>query len=470
MLERAQRLQERQTDPRIHETPTQSDELDLDQPPRPDQVQIDYISPKREDFEIPPALDHEHDPATVMQKHLPKQVQLDKVIKQLEKKVLRNTHLPYTLKALKAHYLRSPHFKDIYIYLQDGTCPQNKAKADQLMNLARWHFLLDGKLFKLSPDSENAVLCIPTTLVDTLLYMYHTSKLGAHVGVTKCLETLRQRFYCPDLARHVRAYIMGCHVCQMFKYEKNKKISMQQRVTIDTPALTRFSMDIKHMPPGVQNFAYILVMLCEVSNYMIAVPLRSTRTPEVCEAILKNCIAYFGPPSHIICDQDPAFMSTLATYFFAQHNIKIWTVGPTNHRSLKAEAGIKALSSLLMKHLTDLGRMWPHYVALATMSYNCFSSPNLIGYSPIELSLGRRPRIIPELEQPVDTQVSIGFQDYLKTLKDKLAYMRKSVQKFRLERTERWNKDREELIFTPGQLVYLYYPAGSNPPNSVQEN
>ena len=56
-------------------------------------------------------------------------------------------------------------------------------------------------------------------------------------------------------------------------------------------------------------------------------------------------------------DQDSAFMSSLMTYLLNKFNIKIRTVAPYNHQSLQAEHGIKSLSTILTKHLTNLGQM-----------------------------------------------------------------------------------------------------------------
>ena len=60
-------------------------------------------------------------------------------------------------------------------------------------------------------------------------------------------------------------------------------------------------------------------------------------------------------------DQDPAFMSSLAQYFFQQFGIKILRVNITTHKSLLAENGIKSLSNTEMKHLYGLGCGWDHY-------------------------------------------------------------------------------------------------------------
>ena len=52
-------------------------------------------------------------------------------------------------------------------------------------------------------------------------------------------------------------------------------------------------------------------------------------------------------------------------------------VAPFNHQSLQAEHRIKYLSTILTKHLTNLGQMWPKYLSLDTFAYNTFNSPNL---------------------------------------------------------------------------------------------
>ena len=53
-------------------------------------------------------------------------------------------------------------------------------------------------------------------------------------------------------------------------------------------------------------------------------------------------------------------MSLLMTYLVNKCNIKIRTIVPYNHQSLQAENGFKSLSTILTKHLTNLGQMWPN--------------------------------------------------------------------------------------------------------------
>ena len=56
-------------------------------------------------------------------------------------------------------------------------------------------------------------------------------------------------------------------------------------------------------------------------------------------------------------DQDSAFMSSLMKYLFHKFNNNIKTVTPYKHQSLQVEHGIKSLTHILTKHLTNLGQM-----------------------------------------------------------------------------------------------------------------
>ena len=75
-------------------------------------------------------------------------------------------------------------------------------------------------------------------------------------------------------------------------------------------------------------------------------------------------------PNYMIMDFDSVFMLMLMNYPFKRFDIRIKTVAPYNHQSLQVEHGIKTLSNILTKPLTDHGQMWPKYIPLATLAYN----------------------------------------------------------------------------------------------------
>ena len=57
------------------------------------------------------------DTTKLIQKFLPKQMDIDKILDIIKRKVLKGTHLPLTIKEIQAGYLSSPYFKDLYLIL-----------------------------------------------------------------------------------------------------------------------------------------------------------------------------------------------------------------------------------------------------------------------------------------------------------------------------------------------------------------
>ena len=149
--------------------------------------------PTEEEFVLLPPLESLLDKAKMAYKFLPKQGDIDRLIAKINKKVLRDTNLCVYLRDLKAAYLTSQHFRDIYLYLLQNRLLLGKGAAKRLDQNARNYLILDGLLFKILDDGEgnlDMVLCIPTSKVHILLNAYHSSILGGHTGITKCYHTI----------------------------------------------------------------------------------------------------------------------------------------------------------------------------------------------------------------------------------------------------------------------------------------
>ena len=136
----------------------------------------------------------------------------------------------------------------------------------------------------------------------------------------------------------------------------------------------------------------------------------------------------------IIVDQDSTFMSSLVNYLFIKLDIKMKTVTPHNHQSLQAEHGIESLSTILMKHLTNLVQMWPKYLLLATFAYNTFNTPNLANVSPYELVFRRKPKILHNLDNYTKHWGVRHIEGLPQITKWKLKYLHKLLQNFKSRR------------------------------------
>ena len=144
-----------------------------------------YQRPHKSQIVDPPELIDLVNTEMIVQKHLPKQADIDKVLKVIQRKVLKGTHLPITIKEIQAGYLNSPYFKDLYLYLSQNRLPSSKGAMHKIEILSERYILLDSLLFKLNIEKEKAVLAIPEVCVDQMIALYHSSLFAGHQGVVK---------------------------------------------------------------------------------------------------------------------------------------------------------------------------------------------------------------------------------------------------------------------------------------------
>ena len=365
-----------------------------------------FQRPDKSFFQEPKELGDLVNKENLIHKYLPKQKDIDKILEIIQRKVLKRTHLPIEIKEIQAGYLCSPYFKDLYLYLLQNKLPLSKPIIRKIETLAGRYVMLDSLLFKISTDKKTTILAVPETCADRIITLYHKSLFAGHQGVIKTYLTNSDKFFIPNLIHYLRSHIKGCHLGQLVCNEKPPPRQLQSRINPNYVPMSRLSMDLKVMPRSHKGHKYILCIIDEVTNYLITVPIFQTRSEEIGEALIENVITKYGIPEYMITDQDSTFMSSLMTYLFHKFDIKIKTVAPYNHQSLQAEHGIKSLSCILTKHLTNVGQMWPKYLSLVTFAYNTFNTPNLGNYSPYELTFGRKPKILIDMETNPDMKVS----------------------------------------------------------------
>ena len=145
---------------------------------------------------------------------------IDKILHIIQRKVLKNTHLPIEIKEIQAGYLHSPYFKDLYQYLLQNKLPHSKLAIKKPEALSERYVLLDSLLFRINPEKETAVLAISEECVDKIITLYHKSLYAGHQGVIKMYLTISDKFFIPNLIHYLRSYIKGCHTCQLSRNEK----------------------------------------------------------------------------------------------------------------------------------------------------------------------------------------------------------------------------------------------------------
>ena len=131
----------------------------------PVQTTLQRMSEKHPDFEIqavntirPPDIKYTKTsqplvpvdtPLSVIRKHIPRQPDIDKIIKSIETQVIHGLELPIQAQDLVKAYQTSMHFQDIYHYIADGKLPSGAKTQNCIHAEALNYVVVNSFLFRI---------------------------------------------------------------------------------------------------------------------------------------------------------------------------------------------------------------------------------------------------------------------------------------------------------------------------------
>ena len=212
----------------------------------PVQTAIQRMSEKHLDFEVEPvntirspeikytqtpqALVPIDTPLSIICKHIPRQSDKDKIVKNIETCVIHSLELLIQAQDLVKAYQHSTCFRDIYQYITYGKLPsstkaQNCIRAKALNYVVINHFLfrIDMRKNKDLDKGNLFLLVIPEKYEPIIFNTYHDSLLAGYQGPYHTAMTIRHKFFIHNLMNKVKRYIEACHTCLKTKpkYMKN---------------------------------------------------------------------------------------------------------------------------------------------------------------------------------------------------------------------------------------------------------
>ena len=104
--------------------------------------------------------------SNLVQKFLPKQADIDKILKIIQPKVLKGSHLSVTVKEIQAGYLNSLYFKEIYLYLAHNELPSSKVG----IHIIRLITIQNNY----NTRQRNSSVRYTETCVDSIINLYHS--------------------------------------------------------------------------------------------------------------------------------------------------------------------------------------------------------------------------------------------------------------------------------------------------------
>ena len=214
-----------------------------------------------------------------------------------------------------------------------------------------------------------------------------------HPGISKMLQEIRQKYYYPGTAKHVKKLVEGCEICDKDKRVPNK---------VNTPELLNLperdlgpedAMQIDLLPnlPTSVGYQTVMTAIDAFSRYLFAYPLIEATAANEAEVIIDIMTKHSYLPTTIITDKGSAFTSTILAEITEIFGITLKCATTKHPRTIgELERTHASLKTNLKMVSDEYRRQWHNYLPLALLNCNT-TYHSSIGCEPSKLFHGRIP-------------------------------------------------------------------------------
>lgn len=352
-------------------------------------------------------------------------------------------------------------------------------KAAESNNIRKLQWPLNDKIFEMCNIEEfkyacrndlnnlQIILCRPPKTISNpeeklrILEQFHDDPLyGGHCGQKKLYAKIRSNFYWKGLTRDIAKYVKNCMKCQLNKPKRKNKEPMFITPTPCKPFDVIIVDTIGPLPTSHSGNQYAVTMMCDLTKYLISVPVPNKTATEVARAIFEKFILIYGPMKELRSDMGTEYRNELVAELCKMMSIKQRTSTAHHHQTVGTiERNHRVFNEYLRAYLTEDLDSWDTYLNYFTFCYNisknsCFEDE----YSPYELVYCRN------INMPHDLLTGrvaplYNIENYAKVAKFMLQSVHeraaKLLQKMKLRNKFHYDKQINPLKINGGDKVLL---------------
>ena len=194
-------------------------------------------------------------------------------------------------------------YVDIRNYLEHGRTPEgwDEAKVDKLKEKAKDYHFLDGSLFVRQGKGGKFRRIVGDDEKESLLALVHGSNMGGHLGVSKTVKKITQRYFWKGISKDVREFIKRCEICQ--RYDDKTLQPELQPLGVKEP-FGRLGIDtIGILPSTTNGNRYIVVAIDYLTKWVEARAIPDKATDTIVQFLIDEIICRHGCPREILSDQ-----------------------------------------------------------------------------------------------------------------------------------------------------------------------
>lgn len=227
-----------------------------------------------------------------------------------------------------------------------------------------------------------------------ILRTFHDDPMfGGHVGQKRLLAKIASQFQWKNLRKDVASFVNKCHQC---KVNKPKFQNIEPLCITPTPIAPFDRVIIDTIGPLVtsqNNNKYALSAICDLSKYVIIIPIPDKRATTVARAIMNEIILIYGPMNTLLSDKGTEFLNETISELCNLFKIQKINSAPYHHETVGSiERNHRNLNEYLRAYLRQSNSDWEELLKYFTFCHNAtpHSSFDFI-YSPFELVFSKKP-------------------------------------------------------------------------------
>ncbi|CAG2224304.1 unnamed protein product [Mytilus edulis] len=182
------------------------------------------------------------------------------------------------------------------------------------------HIIINDILYYIShPDDDLKLrLYVPLQLRNEVIKSYHDNL--SHLGIDKCHDSIRQKYFWPKLYKELNSYINSCVICQSQSAGKTKPLL--QISDIPPFPFAKIGVDLSGpYPTSLSGNKYIVSFVCHYSGWPLAFPVPNKTSENVVHLLIEEIIPNFSVPLVIVSDNGGEFTSKIFEETLKELNI-----------------------------------------------------------------------------------------------------------------------------------------------------
>ena len=309
------------------------------------------------------------------------------------------------------------------------------------------HVVLDG--------TERKQLVLPAEYIKLVLNSLHNDV--GHPGRDRTLALLRERFYWPNMTRHVEEWVDQCPRCLRRKVPATRAPMVS--ITSSQP-LELICMDYLTLETSTGGFQHILVLTDHFTRYAWAIPTKNQSAHTTADALMNNFILHYGFPKRLHSDQGANFEGKVIQQLWSISGIKKSRTTPCHPmgNGMTEQFNITLLEMLGTLE-PDQKAIWKRHVGPLVHAYNCTKHEST-SFAPYYLMFGREPRLPADITFGLgDETPSTSVTAYVKDLRERLLTSfdtaKKASQKAQSKQKTGYDVRTRSAVLVPGDRVLV---------------